>query len=52
MEGAKYLLDKIPLNNMFLKMVSSVDPECDGSTAAERMRKLQNFFLNFVHLVE
>lgn len=47
-EEAKYLQEKIPLNNLFLKMVSSIHPWCHSSNAAERMRKSKYFFLNIL----
>ena len=49
MDEAKHLQEKIPPNNMFLKMVSAIHAQRHGSTAAERTtRKLKNFFLNIL----
>ena len=43
--GGKYIQTKFPLQNEVLKLLSSIDPRCQGSTAAaEMMKKLKVFF--------
>nr|XP_047128889.1 uncharacterized protein LOC124809169 [Hydra vulgaris] len=53
LDGAKYMQKKIPLSNELLKLLSSIDPTCVGSTVACRMtQKLKEFFPNIIKIDE
>ena len=47
--GGKYIQEKFPLKNELLKLLSAIDPKCQGSTvAASMMKKLKTYFVTVI----